>query len=157
MKILFFCLGNICRSPTAHGVMRQMVQDAGLSHAIEVESAGTQNWHAGKAPDARSQAHALRRGYDLSDLRAMQLRPEHFAQYDLLLAMDTSNHANALAIAPPELAHKLRYFTDFCSQHKRKEVPDPYYGGEDGFAQVLDLIEDGCRGLLAHCQTQIRA
>lgn len=155
MKVLFVCMGNICRSPSAHGIFRDMVAKAGWSDRIQVDSAGTENWHQGKAPDSRSQTHAQQRGYDISDLRAMQLRPEHLHDFDLVLVMDADNLAKAHRIAPTGTEHKLRYFSDFC-QHSPagSQVPDPYYGGADGFEQVLDMLEDGCTGLLAHCQTQ---
>jgi protein-tyrosine phosphatase len=148
-RILMVCMGNICRSPTAHGVFEKMVADADLTARIQVDSAGTHGWHAGAPPDERAQQHAARRGYDLSRQRARQLTPRDFDDFDLVLVMDDTNQRDARAIAPPAQAHKLRRLTAFCTRHAADEVPDPYYGGADGFEHVLDLVEDACAGLLA--------
>jgi protein-tyrosine phosphatase len=153
--VIFFCMGNICRSPTAHGVFRQRVLDAGLTGLVHMDSAGTHNYHPGEAPDARSQRHARTRGYDLSDLRARQLAKSDFEQAHLLLAMDHDNLALAQSMCPPEHRHKLRRFTEFCQRHDVTTVPDPYYGGAQGFEHVLDLVEDACDGLLQHIRQQI--
>lgn len=147
-SVLFLCMGNICRSPTAHGVFRHKVQQAGLAHKVFVTSAGTHNYHPGEPPDRRSQHAARERGYDLSDLRARQLSDQDFEQHDLLLAMDWDNLALAEQRCPPAYRRKLRRLTEFCRRHDAAVVPDPYYGGETGFQQVLDLIEDACDGLL---------
>lgn len=149
LRVLMVCMGNICRSPTAHGVMAQLLAQAGLSDRIEVDSAGTHDYHVGAPPDRRSQEHAARRGYDLSAQRARHLARRDFMDFDLVLVMDSHNHRAARALCPPELAHKLQRLTDFCTRHAAHDVPDPYYGGDAGFEAVLDLVEDACAGLLA--------
>ena len=149
LRVLMVCMGNICRSPTAQGVLEKRVAGAGLAPRIEVDSAGTHGYHVGAPPDARAQAHALRRGVDLSAQRARQLSARDFAEFDLVLVMDEANERAAQALRPPAARAELRRLTDFCRQHSASEVPDPYYGGEAGFEQVLDLIEDACDGLLA--------
>ncbi|MFM7658823.1 MAG: low molecular weight protein-tyrosine-phosphatase [Burkholderiaceae bacterium] len=154
-SVLFLCMGNICRSPTAHGVFRQKVQQAGLADAVFVTSAGTHNYHPGDPPDQRSQRVAADRGYDLSDLRARQLSARDFEQHDLLLAMDWDNLALAEQRCPPAYRRKLRRLTEFCRRHEAAVVPDPYYGGDHGFQHVLDLIEDACDGLLEHVSCQL--
>lgn len=143
MEVLFVCLGNICRSPTAEGVLRHKLRAAGLADRVEVASAGTGEWHIGKAPDKRSQQAALRRGYDLSAQRAQQVSRADFARYDLILAMDQSNLRNLKALQPAQGKAELDLFLrryDLAVD----EVPDPYYDGEQGFEQVLDLIESAC-------------
>lgn len=145
-------MGNICRSPTAHGVMRHLVQQAGLAPRIAVDSAATHNYHPGESPDERSQRHARQRGYQLADLRARQIRQADFEHHDLILVMDWNNLEHVQAQCPPEHAHKLRRLTEFCTRLQSDVVPDPYYGGADGFERVLDLVEDACTGLLAHVQ-----
>ena len=154
-RILFFCMGNICRSPTAHGVFAHQLQRAGLAHRVAVDSAGTHNYHPGKPPDLRTQRHALMRGYDLSGLRARQLVDVDFASFDLLLGMDWDNMALAEAMAPPEHLRKLRRLTEFCLAYTSPVVPDPYDGGDDDFAHVLDLVEDATQGLLRHVQREL--
>lgn len=149
-------MGNICRSPTAHGVMRQMVRAAGLDASVQVDSAGTHNYHPGEPPDRRSQHAAAQRGYDLSDLRARQLTDDDFARHDLLLAMDWDNLALAEERCPPTYRRKLRRLTEFCREHNAVVVPDPYYGGEAGFAHVLDLVEDACAGLIDHMKHRLQ-
>lgn len=146
-RILFFCMGNICRSPTADGVMRAKLKAAGLD--IEVDSAGTHGYHVGAPPDERSQEHALKRGYDLSPLRARQLVAEDFNRFDLALAMDGDNLAHAEALCPPGQRHRLKLLLDYAPAAGKRHVPDPYYGGEAGFEEVLDLVEVACDGLLA--------
>lgn len=148
-RVLMVCTGNICRSPTAHGVLEKMVADAGLSDRIAVDSAGTHGYHVGEAPDARSQAHARKRGYDLSPQRARQLQASDFDDFDLVLVMDGANEAAARRLCPAERLTRLRRLTDFCRTHTDREVPDPYYGGVQGFEHVLDLVEDACAGVLA--------
>lgn len=150
VNVLFVCMGNICRSPTAHAVFRQRVLQAGLGDHICVRSAGTHGYHIGAPPDERSQAHSSRRGYDLSDLRASRLREEDCVQADHILVMDEANLRDALVICPPEHAHKLRLLTNHARRLDAREVPDPYYGGAAGFERVLDIIEDACDELLAH-------
>ena len=154
-RVLFLCMGNICRSPTAEGVFRQRVADAGLATQVSIDSAGTHNYHPGKAPDIRSQQHAAKRGYDLSALRARQLSDEDFTEFDLLLAMDWDNLALAESRCPPAYARKLRRLTEFCIKFDAPVVPDPYYDGDAGFEHVLDLIEDASEGLLKHIQQKL--
>ncbi|GLS13215.1 low molecular weight protein-tyrosine-phosphatase [Hydrogenophaga electricum] len=148
IRVLFVCMGNICRSPTAHGVFRQQVQAAGLTGRIAVVSAGTHGYHVGAEPDERSQQHAARRGYDLSDLRGSHLGADDCVAADHVLVMDEANLRDALHVCPPEHAHKLRLLASHARTLKAREVPDPYYGGAAGFERVLDLIEDSCTGLL---------
>lgn len=149
-SLLFVCMGNICRSPTAHGVMRHKVQALGLQHWVAVDSAGTHNYHPNSPPDARAQSHAAKRGYRLDDLRARQVRAADFEEHDLILAMDADNLTLLQAQCPAQHQHKLQRLTTFCQQHESLVVPDPYYGGAQGFEQVLDLVEDACDGLIAH-------
>ena len=149
-RLTFVCMGNICRSPTADGVMRHKVAARNWQHWIEVDSAGTHAYHVGEAPDARSQQHAQRRGYDLSMLRARQLEAEDFERSDLVLVMDWDNLALAEQLCPSAQRHKLKRLTEFCTRHDSPVVPDPYYGGVQGFEHVLDLVEDACEGLLTH-------
>ncbi|GEQ73063.1 phosphotyrosine protein phosphatase [Comamonas testosteroni] len=148
VRVLMVCTGNICRSPTAHGVLEKMVADAGLQHRVQVDSAGTHGYHVGEAPDARSQQHARRRGYDLSGQRARQLTKQDFDAFDLVLVMDSANEAAARRLASPAQQQRLHRLTDYCQHFGDQEVPDPYYGGERGFEHVLDLVEDACRNLL---------
>ena len=150
VTILFVCLGNICRSPTAHGVFQSMVDDADLSNRVRVYSAGTGDWHAGEPPDDRAQRHAYRRGYDLSDLRARHLSKGDLALADLVLAMDRANLAAIRGLSAPKDVAKARLLLDFAPDQPVREVPDPYSGGAAGFEKVLDLVETACRGLLAH-------
>jgi protein-tyrosine phosphatase len=140
MRVLFVCLGNICRSPTAEGVLRHKLREAGLADQVEVASAGTGDWHVGKAPDKRSQAAAKLRGYDLSAQRAQQVTRADFATYDLILAMDNSNLRHLKALQPAKGKAELDLFLRRY-QSELDEVPDPYYDGDQGFEQVLDLIE----------------
>ena len=149
VRVLMVCMGNICRSPTAHGVLDKLVADAGLAGRIQVDSAGTHDYHVGAPPDARAQAHAARRGIDLSAQRARHLGRRDFADFDLVLVMDAHNERAARALCPPAQAHKLHRLTDFCTRFaSAREVPDPYYGGAAGFEAVLDLAEDTYTKLL---------
>ena len=150
VKVLFVCLGNICRSPTAEGVFRQVVQRAALTEVITIDSAGTHAYHVGDPPDARAQAAAARRGIDLSGLRGRQAIARDIKEFDYILAMDRENLSNLQAICPPGLESKIRLFLEFAAARPEKEVPDPYFGGESGFDRVLDMIEDAADGLLAH-------
>lgn len=154
-SILFVCMGNICRSPTAHGVFQQIVMNHGLADQVRVDSAGTHNYHPGSPPDDRSQEHAARRGYDLSRLRARQIQEADFETHDMILAMDWDNLALIQDECPPAHLRKLRRLTEFCLTHDSPVVPDPYYGGDKGFEHVLDLVEDACQGLLRHVITQM--
>jgi len=154
-SVLFVCMGNICRSPTAHGVLRQRLHALGLGSRVRVDSAGTHDYHPGRPPDERSQAHALERGYDLSDLRARQIRAEDFGLHDLILTMDQGNLDLVLAQCPPAQAYKVQMFTSFCQRQSSVAVPDPYYGDAKAFDEVLDLVEDACEGLLQHVQQRL--
>lgn len=149
-RIVFVCLGNICRSPTAEGVMRHVVAEAGLEDQFMIDSAGTGAWHAGSAADARSQAEAERRGLHLDSI-ARRFLPEEHGEWDLVIAMDRENLTDLRATAPDEeTAAKVRLLRDFDpTAPEGAEVPDPYYGGEDGFRDVFDMVERACRGLLA--------
>lgn len=149
IRVLFVCTGNICRSPTAEGVFRKLVRDAGLHDRIAVDSAGTIASHAGEAPDARSRKHALHRGIDLSDLRARQVRDEDFEIFDHILAMDGSHLEHLRAMCPEEHIGKVRLMLSLTPGCGTSEVPDPYYGGRDGFERVLDLIEGASVELLS--------
>jgi protein-tyrosine phosphatase len=154
MRVLFVCLGNICRSPTAEGVLRHKLHAAGLAERVNVASAGTGDWHVGKAPDRRSQAAALRRGYDLSAQRAQQVSGADFQRYDLILAMDQSNLRNLEALRP---VHGTADLDLFLRRYEGvvDEVPDPYYDGDQGFEQVLDLIERACDRLVVELKGRL--
>ncbi|WP_271010313.1 low molecular weight protein-tyrosine-phosphatase [Paucibacter sp. B51] len=148
IRILFVCMGNICRSPTAEAVLREQLRAHGLTQRCEVDSAGTHGYHVGEPPDPRSQAHARQRGIDMSKLRARQVQSSDFAHFDLLLAMDADNLALLRQRCPADQPQsKLRLLTDFCQRQSARAVPDPYYGGHEGFEQVLDIVEDACEGL----------
>lgn len=149
-RVLFVCLGNICRSPTAHGVFEEMVSRSGLSQSIAVDSAGTGAWHIGDSPDERASAAAAERGYDLSSLRARQVHTDDYLQFDYILAMDTKNLSHLSELAPENYQGHIGLFLDFHPQRPMRDVPDPYYGGDEGFDEVLDLIEAASRGLLHH-------
>ncbi len=152
VRVLFVCLGNICRSPMAHGVFSQMVSDAGLAGRILVDSAGTSSWHKGTAPDSRSSEVAQAQGYDLSFIRSRQVTLTDFVEQDLILAMDNNNLASLQAQCPLEYQQKIHRFLDFAEDLNTREVPDPYYGGNDEFIRVLRLVEHGGRALLVHLQ-----
>jgi protein-tyrosine phosphatase len=147
-KILFVCMGNICRSPTAEGVFRKKVEELGLSEAIHIDSAGTHNYHPNSPPDARSQKHALMRGYDLSKLRARAVEDKDFQEFDLLITMDWENRALLEERCPSKHLKKIKGFTEFLTTTQATVVPDPYYEGTEGFEYVLDLIEEASEGLL---------
>ena len=148
VSVLFVCLGNICRSPTAEAVFRERVIAAGLEEKIRIDSAGTGDWHIGRAPDPRTREAAARRGYQMDSLRARQVGPQDFYEFDVVLAMDNANLADLQAMQPEDVTVTLGRFLDYASGASVSEVPDPYYGGEDGFDRVLDLIEGGADGLL---------
>lgn len=148
MRILLVCTGNICRSPTAHGVLRRLLEEAGLQDRVVVDSAGTHDYHCGEAPDRRAQRHAAGRGYDLSGLRARQIRDADFREFDLILALDRGHLQHLESVCPSELRDKLRLFMDFAEDRTGEDVPDPYYGGSAGFVKVLDMVESASRGLL---------
>jgi len=147
-RILFVCMGNICRSPTAEGIMRKLVADAGLQDRFEIDSAGTHNYHVGAPPDKRSQSAALARGYDLSDLRARQVSAEDFTRFDLLVAMDRDNLSMLQDQCPHHSQNKLQLIMHYAVNAPEPEVPDPYSGGAKGFELVLDYLESACGGLL---------
>lgn len=147
-KVLFVCLGNICRSPTAHGIFEQLVEQRDLTQRIAVDSAGTAAWHTGKAPDSRSIQAARKRGYELKHLRARQAIVDDFDEFDVILAMDNSNLQDLRELCPSHFTGHLSLFLDFAKDTET-QVPDPYHGGEEGFERVLDLVEDACEGLLA--------
>lgn len=154
-KVLFVCMGNICRSPTAHGVFRDLVKKAGLTQRIEIDSAGTHAYHVGKPPDRRACETALKRGVDLSDLRARCAQPEDFREFDYVIAMDQDNVEHLAAICPAGMEQKLRLFMEFAPASGVREVPDPYYGGQHGFDQVFDLVESASQGLLDDLSGQL--
>ncbi len=153
MKILFVCLGNICRSPTAEAVFRAMAAQELPQLALSVDSAGTAGYHAGEPPDRRTCEAAARRGYDLSALRARVVEARDFETFDLILAMDRQNLRTLERRAPAHARERLRLFLEFAPESGVLEVPDPYYGGQNGFEHVLDLIEAAARGLCAALRT----
>lgn len=155
VKVLFVCMGNICRSPTAHGVFQRLVEQTGLIQHIKIDSAGTHAYHIGNPPDPRSQAAALRRGIDLSLQRARRVEADDFKLFDYILAMDQENLLSLRASCPPQHAHKLSLFLEFAPELTVREVPDPYYGAPTGFEQVLDLVEIASEGLMRHLRQQI--
>ena len=148
VRVLFVCMGNICRSPTAEGVFRHLVTNAGLAQHIYIDSAGTHAYHIGNPPDLRSQAAALKRHIDLSSQRARKVCTDDFSNFDYVLAMDNSNLEELHVICPADAKTKPNLFLHFSQQSREREVPDPYYGGDHGFEHVLDLIEDASQGLL---------
>lgn len=149
-SVLFVCLGNICRSPTADGVFRELVKREKLDHRIRVDSAGTAGWHQGRQPDPRTVSVAKQRGYDLSVLRARQLVVEDFDEFDYILAMDKQNLKDINTMRPAHFAGHTGLFLDFAPSLGYREVPDPYYGEADDFALVVDLVEGAAQGLLEH-------
>ncbi len=157
MKILFVCLGNICRSPSAEAVLRAIAAREAPELGIEVDSAGTAGYHIGEPPDARSQEAARRRGYDMARLRARIVEPEDFERFDLILAMDQNNLQILRRRAPAAARERVRLFLEFAPDAGMSEVPDPYYGGAKGFEEVLDLVEAAARGLITHLRNRARA
>lgn len=149
-QVLFVCMGNICRSPTAEGVFRHLVGEQGLGGKIVIDSAGTHDYHIGDPPDARSQAAAAHRGYDLSGLRARQITAGDFTRFDYVLAMDDANLYLLRQQCPDAYRGRLKLFLEFSPDCGLREVPDPYYGGAQGFERVLDLVENAAQGLLRH-------
>ncbi|SEI39289.1 protein-tyrosine phosphatase [Allopseudospirillum japonicum] len=150
IKVLFVCLGNICRSPTADGIFRQLVANAGLQEVIQVDSAGTGDWHIGKAPDARTQAAAKKAGYDLSHLRARQVKPQDLQTFDYVLAMDEANLAHLRAWQQAQTYAHVDLFLSLVPETGYQAVPDPYYGGPQGFDQVVRLVEIGSQAWLTY-------
>lgn len=155
VKVLFVCMGNICRSPTAEAVFKHYVAAANLQDRILSDSAGTHDYHVGEPPDERARHAAQRRGYDMSALRGRQVRAEDFAEFDYLVAMDEDNLRLLKRRCPPEHAHKLMLLMNYSTRRRVRNVPDPYYGGAEGFEQVLDLVEDAAQGLLRHLDQKL--
>jgi protein-tyrosine phosphatase len=150
VKVLFICMGNICRSPTAEAVFRRYVEEEGLAERFLIDSAGTHDYHIDDVPDARTQRAARQRGYDMSQLRGRQVTTEDFSNFDYLLAMDEANLEILRDLRPRDAQSHLGLFLEFAGQHTEREVPDPYFGGADGFERVLDMVEDAAAGLLRH-------
>ncbi|MDP3878594.1 MAG: low molecular weight protein-tyrosine-phosphatase [Methylobacter sp.] len=148
IKVLFVCMGNICRSPTAEGVFAKLVKEQNLDAHFTIDSAGTHAYHVGNQPDLRSQAAALERGVDLSGLRARQVVYGDFEDFDFVLAMDDENHSILMSACPEHYQRKIKYFLDYAPQLNERQVPDPYYGGQYGFERVLDMIEAASAGFL---------
>ena len=150
VRVLFVCMGNICRSPTAEAVFRNQVRAAGLQEAIAIDSAGTHDYHIGEPPDPRTRQAASRRGYDMSMLRGRQVSRSDFRKFDYVLAMDESNLSGLKRMRPQDFDGHLGLFLAFARHHAEREVPDPYYGGALGFENVLNMVEDAAQGLLEH-------
>ena len=148
VKVLFVCMGNICRSPTAHGVFQEFVQREGLTGVIAVDSAGTHAYHIGEQPDRRAQATALRRGVDLGSQKARRVAANDFVEFDYILAMDRDNYTQLAAQCPSEHRQKVQLFMEYAPELGYEEVPDPYYGGPQGFEQVFDMVEAAALGLM---------
>lgn len=148
-SVLMVCMGNICRSPTAEGVLKRKAEAAGMTHLLHIDSAGTHEYHVGNPPDARAQKAARGRGYDLANLRGRHVSDQDFATFDYILAMDRDNLANLRRRCPEQHQHKVKLYLAFSSRFPNLNVPDPYYGGNKGFEQVLDMVEDAADGLLA--------
>jgi protein-tyrosine phosphatase len=148
-RLLFVCLGNICRSPMAEGVFRRIAEEEGVLDLFDIDSAGLGHWHIGQAPDIRAQKAARGRGIDISGQSARQVKHGDFARFDLVLAMDEGNFQELVQLAPADARHKVRRFLDFAPKARTKDVPDPFFGGPEGFDHALDLIEQAARGLLA--------
>lgn len=156
VSVLFVCMGNICRSPTAHGVFRHLIEQQGLSKLIYIDSAGTHAYHVGEPPDRRAQATAISRGIDMSDLRARRAIENDFEYFEYVLAMDNENYSILQDMSPADHADRLKLFMDFAPQVGEREVPDPYYGGSRGFEHVFDMIEAASLGLLADIRRRYR-
>lgn len=154
INVLFVCMGNICRSPLAHGLFEELVNREGLGDKISVDSAGTHAYHVGELPDPRSQQTALRHGIDLSSQRARRVATPDFEKFDYILAMDQDNYRNLMDSAPADHQHKIRLFLEFAPQRREKEVPDPYYGGPDGFEKVYEMVEAAASGLMADIRSR---
>lgn len=156
-RVLLVCMGNICRSPTAEGVLRKFIINSRLGDKVEVDSAGTHGYHAGEPPDSRTQRAARARGYDLSQLRARKVARQDLEYFDLILAMDRSNLDNLRRLAMPEHFPKIKLFMDYARSFDDDEVPDPYYGLGHGFDLVLDMVEDASQGLIEEIKKLLMA
>jgi protein-tyrosine phosphatase len=156
-RILFVCMGNICRSPTAEAIFYRRLADRELLQKVEIDSAGTHNFHPDAPPDERSQMHALKRGYDMSHLRARQIMDSDFEEFDLLLTMDWDNRALLEERCPAQHLHKVRGLAEFLQTSQASVIPDPYYGGDQGFEHVLDLIEEASEGLMKFTIQKVQA
>ncbi|MCB4361714.1 low molecular weight protein-tyrosine-phosphatase [Quatrionicoccus australiensis] len=154
-RVLFVCMGNICRSPTAEGVLRQFIRLNNMGDKVEVDSAGTHGYHVGEAPDSRTQRAAAVRGYNLSQLRARKVARQDLDYFDLVLAMDKNNLDNLQRLASPEQQEKIKLFMDFSKNFDDNEVPDPYYGLGHGFDLVLDMVEDAAQGLIEEIKEKL--
>jgi protein-tyrosine phosphatase len=157
LRILFVCMGNICRSPTAEGVFRHVLLEHAPDLEVEIDSAGTHDYHIGEPPDPRALKAAARRGLDLAGLRARMVEARDFERFDLILAMDRLNHVTLIERSPPQYHERIRLFLEYAPDAGLEEVPDPYYGGATGFEQVLDLVEEASLGLLQELRKQLRA
>ena len=155
VRVLFVCMGNICRSPTAEGVFRHLVSQSGFTEIVETDSAGTHAYHVGEQPDRRAQMAAKQRGIDLSDLRARRVMLADYESFDYILAMDNENYEILVSQSPAHAKPKIRLFMDFAQQRSEKEVPDPYYGGQRGFDMVFEMVEDASKGLLQDIQQRL--
>ncbi|GAB4353591.1 MAG: low molecular weight protein-tyrosine-phosphatase [Methylohalobius sp. ZOD2] len=156
IRVLFVCMGNICRSPLAEGVFQRLLEKHDLADRVLIDSAGTHAYHVGKSPDPRAVQTAFARGIDLSRLRARQVDGGDFDEFDLILVMDEHNYDTLLFTCAERHRGKMRYLLDFAPHLESRHVPDPYYGGEAGFERVMDMIEDACEGLLRHLQAQLQ-
>jgi protein-tyrosine phosphatase len=157
IRVLFVCMGNICRSPMAQGVLENRLQQVQLEDRIQVDSAGTHRYHTGESPDPRGVAAASRRGIDIRGQRARGVRGDDFMAFDLILAMDTENERALRAQCPPAYGERVRLVTDFAPQLREREVPDPYYGGHDGFEKVLDMLELCMHGVVDELNARLGA
>ena len=156
VKILFVCMGNICRSPTAEGIFRHKVREAGLENHIHIDSAGTHAYHVGQPPDIRAQNTARNHGFDLSEQRARRVTEDDFEHFDYVIAMDSDNESDLHAVCPAGYEHRIHRFLRFAPSSPVTDVPDPYYGGSNGFEIVLDLVENAADGLLDHLRRHNR-
>jgi protein-tyrosine phosphatase len=150
IKVLFVCMGNICRSPTAEGVFRKVIADQGKTNHFLIDSAGTHAYHVGEMPDSRAQQTARQRGINLSGIRARKVATLDFEHFDYILAMDSDNYHNLLKASPSQYHDKIKLFLDFAPEHDERDVPDPYYGGQNGFEHVFDLVEAASHGFFNH-------
>lgn len=155
IRILFVCMGNICRSPMAEGIFRRLLEQHGLADRVMIDSAGTHAYHVGKSPDPRAVLTAQARGIDISRLRARQAEPGDFEAFDLILVMDEHNYDALMFIGAKRYQSKVGYLLDYAPHLNTRNLPDPYYGGEVGFERVMDMLEDACAGLLRHVQDQL--